>query len=140
MYRFVRKCHVFQAAWSASASAACPASRRRSETLQNAHFFKLRRREKASQLHAGSTGAPTFRPLTLRCFCCSLPRLIEQICNEAHATLMKPAVTRAKAYLKARHKTVRDALKALKLDALLLTHPPDLAYLTNFTGHDSIGL
>jgi Xaa-Pro aminopeptidase len=53
---------------------------------------------------------------------------------------MKPAVTRAKAYLKARHKTVRDALKALKLDAMLLTHPPDLAYLTNFTGHDSIGL
>jgi Xaa-Pro aminopeptidase len=53
---------------------------------------------------------------------------------------MKPAVTRAKAYLKARHKTVRDALKALKLDGLLLTHPADLAYLTNFTGHDSIGL
>jgi Xaa-Pro aminopeptidase len=54
--------------------------------------------------------------------------------------LMKPAVTRAKAYLKARHKTVRDALKALKLDGLLLTHASDLAYLTNFTGHDSIGL
>src|SRR3982750_964214 len=53
---------------------------------------------------------------------------------------MIPAVTRAKAYLKVRHKTVRDALKALKLDGLLLTHPPDLAYLTNFTGPDSIGL
>jgi len=44
---------------------------------------------------------------------------------------MNPAVTRAKAYLKVRHKTVRDALKELKLDGLLLTHPPDLAYLTN---------
>src|SRR3954465_6523086 len=49
-------------------------------------------------------------------------------------------VSRAKAYLKVRHKSVRDALKHLKLDALLLTHPPDLAYLTNFTGDDSIGL
>ena len=52
----------------------------------------------------------------------------------------KPVVTRAKAYLKVRHKTVRDAMKELKLDALLLTHPPDLAYLTNFTGDDSVGL
>jgi glycosyltransferase involved in cell wall biosynthesis len=31
-------------------------------------------------------------------------------------------------------------MKALKIDALMLTHPPDLAYLTNFTGDDSIGL
>jgi Xaa-Pro aminopeptidase len=31
-------------------------------------------------------------------------------------------------------------MKELKLDGLLLTHPPDLAYLTNFTGDDSIGL
>lgn len=53
---------------------------------------------------------------------------------------MRPAVTRAKAYLKVRHKTVRDAMKELKLDGLLLTHPADLAYLTNFTGDDSIGL
>ncbi len=53
---------------------------------------------------------------------------------------MKPAVTRAKAYLKVRHQTVRDAMKQLKLDGLLLTHPPDLAYLTNFTGDDSVGL
>jgi Xaa-Pro aminopeptidase len=53
---------------------------------------------------------------------------------------MKPAVSRAKAYLKTRHKTVRDALKALKLDGLLVTHAADLAYLTNFTGEDSIGL
>jgi Xaa-Pro aminopeptidase len=49
-------------------------------------------------------------------------------------------VTRAKAYLKVRQKRVRDAMKALKLDGLLLTHPPDLAYLTNFTGDDSIGV
>jgi Xaa-Pro aminopeptidase len=52
----------------------------------------------------------------------------------------KPAVSRAKAYLKARQKSVRDAMKELNLDALMLTHPPDLAYLTNFTGDDSIGL
>jgi Xaa-Pro aminopeptidase len=53
---------------------------------------------------------------------------------------MKPAVTRAKAYLKVRHKSVRDAMKQLQLDGILLTHPPDLAYLTNFTGDDSVGL
>ncbi len=52
----------------------------------------------------------------------------------------KPVVSRAKAYLKARQKNVRDALKELKLDGILLTHPPDLAYLTNFTGEDSVGL
>ncbi len=51
----------------------------------------------------------------------------------------KTAVTRAKAYLKVRQKSVRDAMKQLGLDALLLTHPPDLAYLTNFTGDDSVG-
>jgi len=49
-------------------------------------------------------------------------------------------VSRAKAYLKVRHKSVRDAMKALKLDGMMLTHPPDLAYLTNFTVDDSIGL
>jgi Xaa-Pro aminopeptidase len=52
----------------------------------------------------------------------------------------KTAVTRAKAYLKVRQKSVRDAMKQLGLDALLLTHPPDLAYLTNFTGDDSVGI
>ena len=31
-------------------------------------------------------------------------------------------------------------MKALKLDAMMLTHPPDLAYLSNFTGDDSVGL
>ena len=49
-------------------------------------------------------------------------------------------VSRAKAYLKVRQKNVRDAMKELNLDAIMLTHPPDLAYLTNFTGDDSIGL
>src|SRR5947209_18521166 len=49
-------------------------------------------------------------------------------------------VSRPKAYLKVRQKSVRDAMKELNLDRLLLTHPPDLAYLTNFTGEDSIGL
>jgi len=52
----------------------------------------------------------------------------------------KPIVSRAKAYLKVRQKNVRDAMKELKLDGLLLTHPPDLAYLTNFSGEDSVGL
>jgi Xaa-Pro aminopeptidase len=49
-------------------------------------------------------------------------------------------VSRAKAYLKVRHKNVRDAMQHLKIDGMLLTHPPDLAYLTNFTGDDSVGL
>lgn len=54
-------------------------------------------------------------------------------------TPAKPAVNRAKAYLKVRHKTVRDMMKELKLDGMLLTHPPDLEWLSNFTGEDSIG-
>src|SRR5688572_33027258 len=58
----------------------------------------------------------------------------------AAATPSPAVVSRAKAYLKVRQKNVRDAMKELKLDGLLLTHPPDLAYLTNFTGDDSIGL
>src|SRR5262245_52523796 len=53
---------------------------------------------------------------------------------------MTPAVTKAKAYLKVRHKAVRDAMKELNVDGMLLTHPPDFSYLTNFTGEDSIGL
>jgi Xaa-Pro aminopeptidase len=55
-------------------------------------------------------------------------------------TEVKPLVSRAKAYLKVRQAKVRAALKALKLDGLLLTHHPDLGYLTNFTGEDSVGL
>src|SRR5688500_1478991 len=55
--------------------------------------------------------------------------------------LTKPAVvSRAKAYLKVRHKSIRDSMKELNLDGFLLTHAPDLAYLTNFTGDDSVGL
>ena len=53
---------------------------------------------------------------------------------------MKTVVSRAKAYIKVRQQNVRTALKELNLDGLLLTHQPDLAYLTNFTGDDSVGL
>ncbi len=53
---------------------------------------------------------------------------------------MKNLVNKAKAYLKVRHKAVRDAMKKLNLDGLLLTLPADLAYLTNFSGDDSVGL
>lgn len=53
---------------------------------------------------------------------------------------MTPVVSKAKAYLKVRHKAVRDAMKELNLDGILLTHTPDLGYLTNFTGEDSVGL
>src|SRR4051812_9968580 len=49
-------------------------------------------------------------------------------------------VAKPKAYLKVRHKAVRTAMKDLNLDGLLLTHPPDLHYLTNFTGEDCVGL
>jgi Xaa-Pro aminopeptidase len=52
----------------------------------------------------------------------------------------RPVVARAKAYLKVRLVAVRKAMRELKLDGLLLTHPPDLAYLSNFTGSDSVGL
>ncbi len=52
----------------------------------------------------------------------------------------KPAVSRPKAYLKARQKSVRTALKELQLDALMLTHAPDVSYLTNFTGDESVGI
>jgi Xaa-Pro aminopeptidase len=53
---------------------------------------------------------------------------------------MTTVVSRAKAYLKVRQKSVREAMKKLGLDALLLTSSADLAYLTNFTGDDSIGI
>jgi len=46
----------------------------------------------------------------------------------------------AKPYLLARQHTVRQAMAARGLDTLLLTHPADLAYLTDFSGHDSIGV
>jgi Xaa-Pro aminopeptidase len=52
-----------------------------------------------------------------------------------------PVVTpKPKAYLKVRHKAVREALKELKLDAIILTHDADLAWATNFTGEDSVGI
>src|SRR5947208_12871321 len=66
--------------------------------------------------------------------------LILTVQDYSLTTQTATVVSRAKAYLKVRHKSVRDAMKHLKLDALLLTHPPDLAYLTNFTGDDSVGL
>jgi len=50
------------------------------------------------------------------------------------------AVRTAQAHLLARQQSVRRALTELKLDGLLLTHPADLAYLSGFTGDDSIGL
>ncbi len=53
---------------------------------------------------------------------------------------MITAVTRAKAYLKVRQKNVRDAMKELQIDGLLLTHPSDIAYLSNFGGEDSVAL
>lgn len=52
----------------------------------------------------------------------------------------KAVSPKPKAYLKVRHKAIRDAMKELKVDAFLLTHDADLAYLTNFTGEDSIGI
>jgi Xaa-Pro aminopeptidase len=53
---------------------------------------------------------------------------------------MQQPVVKPKAYLKVRHKNLREAMKALNLDAVMLTHPPDLAYLSNFTGEDSVGV
>jgi Xaa-Pro aminopeptidase len=53
---------------------------------------------------------------------------------------MRTSAAKPKAYLKARHKNVFQAMDALEVDALLLTHPADLAYLTNFTGDDSVGI
>lgn len=53
---------------------------------------------------------------------------------------MRQPVVKPKAYLKARHKNVLKAMDALELDGLMLTHPADLAYLSNFSGDDSVGL
>ena len=43
-------------------------------------------------------------------------------------------------HLAARQATVRKALADRKIDGILLTHPGDLAYLSDFSGHDSIGV
>ncbi|HEX4054253.1 MAG TPA: Xaa-Pro peptidase family protein [Tepidisphaeraceae bacterium] len=53
---------------------------------------------------------------------------------------MRNVVSKAKAYLKVRQQAVRGAMKKLNLDGLLLNAQSDLAYLTNFTGDDSIGI
>lgn len=53
---------------------------------------------------------------------------------------MRTPVSKPKAYLKVRQKKVRDAMEKLKLDGLLLSASADLAYLTDFTGDDSVGL
>jgi Xaa-Pro aminopeptidase len=53
---------------------------------------------------------------------------------------MKTVVSKAKAFLKSRHQQVREAMKQLGLDALLLTHTPDVCYLTDFSGDDSIAI
>jgi Xaa-Pro aminopeptidase len=42
------------------------------------------------------------------------------------------------AALSRRHRAVRDALQALELDALVVTSPPNILYLTNFTGSSAI--
>lgn len=53
---------------------------------------------------------------------------------------MNRAVSQSLAYLKIRQQRVREAMAGHRLDGLLLTHPADLAWLSDFTGHDSIGL
>jgi Xaa-Pro aminopeptidase len=53
---------------------------------------------------------------------------------------MKNTVSKAKAFLKARHRQVRSAMEQMKLDAILLTHTPDVAYITEFTGDDTFAL
>ncbi len=45
-----------------------------------------------------------------------------------------------KPHLQARQQTVRQAMASKGIDTLLLVHPADLAYLSDFTGHDSIGV
>jgi Xaa-Pro aminopeptidase len=53
---------------------------------------------------------------------------------------MKTMVSKAKAFLKARHSVVREAMRQLGVDAILLTHTPDIAYLTDFNGEDSFAV
>lgn len=52
-----------------------------------------------------------------------------------------PAANSAvKPHLLARQTIVRRGVEKRGLDTILLTHPGDLAYLTDFSGHDSIGV
>src|SRR5580704_13547067 len=53
---------------------------------------------------------------------------------------MKMVARRANAYLPPRQQQLRATMAKANLDGILLTHPPDLTYLTDFTGDDSIGL
>jgi Xaa-Pro aminopeptidase len=53
---------------------------------------------------------------------------------------MKTVARRTTAYLSPRQQQLRATMRDRKLDGMLLTHPPDLAYLSDFNGHDSIGL
>lgn len=53
---------------------------------------------------------------------------------------MKTMVNKAKAFLKVRHQAVRQAMSQLNLDGILIAHTPDLAYLTDFSGSDSVGI
>lgn len=48
--------------------------------------------------------------------------------------------TRPSVHLLARHRALRRVLREHGLDALLLTHPADLAWATDFTGEDSLGI
>ena len=50
----------------------------------------------------------------------------------------KAVVSRAKAYLLARHAAVRSALKQMNLDGFLLTTPADLAYLKQNKGKPGV--
>jgi len=50
------------------------------------------------------------------------------------------AVRKPAPYLVSRLTAVRAAMQQRHLDGLLLSHPPDIAYLTDFTGDDSIAL
>jgi Xaa-Pro aminopeptidase len=53
---------------------------------------------------------------------------------------MPSTVSQSSAYLTARRRRVAQVMGQQKLDGLLITHPPDLAWLSDFTGDDSIGL
>lgn len=52
----------------------------------------------------------------------------------------RPAPTADAALLEPRLRSLRERLAALKLDAILLTHAADIAYVTNFGGHDSVAI
>lgn len=53
---------------------------------------------------------------------------------------MKAVVSKAKAFIKVRHQHVRAAMKQLNLDAIYLTHTPDVGYLTDFSGDDTMAI